>query len=570
MENGKPSSGFIYTQYLDSRSNYRRKLRQEKRSKEKTANDSLYKNLVEKDSNRFWRIWKSLSNSNEPLPPQIDGLTNNESVANRFSEFFSDVYKKNDAPSHTNLRHEFERIFPAYLSLHAHDDISQYYFTWRDMLEMLSKLQSGKSYAGFIRAEHILHGSPKLALHLHMLFNSMLQHSFIPTLLLRGNISPLVKDRDGNMSDSGNYRPITLSSIFIQMFESLQKAKFGYFLPSSDLQFGFKPGVSTSHALYCLKTTVDYFTEKNSRVYLSFLDCSKAFDRISHWGLFIKLINRNVPLCFLLCVMFQYLNMSCTVKWNNVSSRAFDIPTGTKQGGILSPDFFALYMHDLIQILRSSGFGCNMIKMCIACIFFADDVVLLSPSRYGLQNLLNICVMYCRKFCLDFNVKKSKVMVIGRKSDEQYSPLLLNGERLEFVDTYRYLGVDVCTGKTLTFSAVNMLRSFHRAANSILYSRVKPCNEVLMKLVYTNCVPILTYASAVREFSATDMHRCHVALNNAIRKNFSYATWQSIRYLRISYGYKCIYELFALNKSKFLANAQTSTNAIVRYLLSIS
>ena len=191
--------------------------------------------------------------------------------------------------------------------------------------------------------------------------------------------------------------------------------------------------------LYCLKTTVDYFTEKNSRVYLSFLDCSKAFDRIFHWGLFIKLVNIKVPLCFLLCVMFQYLNMSCTVKWNNVSSRAFDIPTGTKQGGILSPDFFALYMHDLIQILRSSGFGCNMIEICIACIFFADDVVLLSPSRFGLQKLLNICVMYCRKFCLDFNVKKSKVMVIGRKSDEQYSPLLLNGERLEFVNTYRYL-----------------------------------------------------------------------------------------------------------------------------------
>ena len=95
------------------------------------------------------------------------------------------------------------------------------------MVNMISKMRTGKSYAGFVRAEHILHGSPKLVIHLQILFNAMLQHSYIPTLLLRGNISPLVKDRDGNVSDSANYRAITLSSIFIQMFETLQKAKFG-------------------------------------------------------------------------------------------------------------------------------------------------------------------------------------------------------------------------------------------------------------------------------------------------------------------------------------------------------
>ena len=76
----------------------------------------------------------------------------------------------------------------------------------------------------------------------------MLQHSYIPHMLLRGNISPLVKDRDGDMSDSCNYRPITLSSIFIQMYEILQKSKFEYFLPNSDLQFAFKPKTSTLHA----------------------------------------------------------------------------------------------------------------------------------------------------------------------------------------------------------------------------------------------------------------------------------------------------------------------------------
>ena len=222
-------------------------------------------------------------------------------------------------------------------------------------------------------------------------------------------------------------------------------------------------------------------------------------------------------------------------------SSAFDISTGTKQGGILSPDFFAMYMHDLIEILKACGFGCLVIQLCIACLFFADDLVLCSPSRFGLQQLLNICAAYCKKFCLDFNVKKLKVMIVGKAfGDTEIASLLLNNQPLDFVNQYKYLGVDLCAGKVLSFSPTTTIRSFHRAANAILYSRVKPSNDVLMKLLYSNCVPIITYASAVREFNAADMYRCHVAVNNAIRKVFSFAVWQSICTLRTSMGYRSI------------------------------
>ena len=114
---------------------------------------------------------------------------------------YSDIYGHNDADSHDILKREFDSVFPSYYNGRVHESISQFLFTWRDMMDMFSKLKAGKSYAGFVRAEHILHGSPKLAVHLHLLYNTMLQHSYIPTQLLRGTISPLIKDRDGNLSD---------------------------------------------------------------------------------------------------------------------------------------------------------------------------------------------------------------------------------------------------------------------------------------------------------------------------------------------------------------------------------
>ena len=116
-----------------------------------------------------------------------------------------------------------------------------------------------------------------------------------------------------------------------------------------------------------------------------------------------------------------------------------------QNGGILSPDFFGFYMHDLITQLKSSGFGCNIIHILIACLFFADDIVLLSPSRHGLQKMLDICVSYCKSFCLDFNVKKLKSMVIGKSlTDAQFAPLTLNNEHLEFVNEYNYAQGKFC------------------------------------------------------------------------------------------------------------------------------
>ena len=70
-------------------------------------------------------------------------------------------------------------------------------------------------------------------------------------------------------------------------------------------------------------------------------------------------------------------------------------------------------------------------------VFFADDNALLLHSRYGLQQLLNILSAYSKQLCLDFNVKKSKVMVIGKSSsDIELALLLLNNQPLEYVSQY--------------------------------------------------------------------------------------------------------------------------------------
>ena len=71
---------------------------------------------------------------------------------------------------HRDLQREFAAKIPDYYNSSRDESISAFYLTWDDMITISGKLKVGKSSNTFLTAEHILHGSPKLAVHLHLLF----------------------------------------------------------------------------------------------------------------------------------------------------------------------------------------------------------------------------------------------------------------------------------------------------------------------------------------------------------------------------------------------------------------
>ena len=169
---------------------------------------------------------------------------------------------------------------------------------------------------------------------------------------------PIIKDQQGNHSDTNNYRGITISPIISKLFEHVLKLVFSDHLLTSQYQFGFKKRSSTVHALHCLRETVNYYRNHGSRVFCSFLDASKAFDGLIHSGLFIKLMERGVPLIFLDIIIVWYSGLKCRVKWGDQFSDWFSVTAGVRQGGVLSPDFYSIYVNDLLIILKNLGIGC--------------------------------------------------------------------------------------------------------------------------------------------------------------------------------------------------------------------
>ena len=112
-------------------------------------------------------------------------------------------------------------------------------------------------------------------------------------------IVPIVKNKCGNLSDSNNYRPIALATIISKLFESAILLKCEMFLDTCLNQFGFKKGHSTDMCIYVLKEFIKFYRSRNTSVFVTFLDTSKAYDKIDHWQLFNKLRNIHAPVLLL-------------------------------------------------------------------------------------------------------------------------------------------------------------------------------------------------------------------------------------------------------------------------------
>ena len=93
-------------------------------------------------------------------------------------------------------------------------------------------------------------------------------------------------------------------------------------------------------------------------MYCAFLDASKAFDQVNHYMLFKKLIERNMPICFVRILYYWYSKQNMKVKWGNCLSSPFSVSNGVRQGGVLSPYLFALYIDDLSVKLNCVKAGC--------------------------------------------------------------------------------------------------------------------------------------------------------------------------------------------------------------------
>ncbi len=139
--------------------------------------------------------------------------------------------------------------------------------------------------------------------------------------------------------------------------------------------------------------------------------------------------------------MQMYLNSSAQVKWDGSTSTTFNMSNGVKQGSVISPLLFTLYVDELIQTLEKSGYSCKLGAKYYDILVYDDDIFLLSPSFYELQNMLNICNMFAEDKGLHFNAKKTKCIAFHNKHEQlitEHCTVVLNGDTIKWFSDIAY------------------------------------------------------------------------------------------------------------------------------------
>ena len=141
----------------------------------------------------------------------------------------------------------------------------------------------------------------------------------------------------------------------------------------------------------------------------------------------------------------MYIFQKANVRWNGSSSTFFKITSWVKQGAVLSAILYWFYSNDLFCQLKKNKVGCWIQGIFFGAMGYADDNILISPSREGLQNMVDTCQEYANAWNLQFSTdnvpKKSKTKCMAFLAKPRaFIPIKLNGKDLPWVDRALHLG----------------------------------------------------------------------------------------------------------------------------------
>ena len=207
----------------------------------------------------------------------IDGNCDSCSIAGMSSDKYAALYNS-VAYDNTEMK-RMEAEVMTRLQKFNHDS---YYITVHDVMNAITHLKTGKSDGPEgLSSVHFNQVNRKLYVLLSILFRLFLRHGFSRNSMILGTMIPIPKDKKKSLCSASNYREIALSSIFSKILDWIILLKEEHSLCFSELQFGFKKGLSTTQCTFSVLEIIDYYNFNKSGVGVLLLDVSKAFDRVN-------------------------------------------------------------------------------------------------------------------------------------------------------------------------------------------------------------------------------------------------------------------------------------------------
>lgn len=313
----------------------------------------------------------------------------------------------------------------------------------------IKKLKNGKAPDTSHICSEMLKWSGTIAREwIHVLLNQAIAQG-LPNDWQQNWITALFKSGDKNQP--ANYRTIMVSSCMSKLLGSTLEQAISSWAEVNNkrakTQAGFRPKHSTIDHLVSIRVLMEESRLKGKPLFCCFVDFKKAFDTVPRDGLWQRMQKIGVPTHLRNAVASLYAQVRCQLKTSNTLSQEFSSNMGVKQGCPLSPTLFGLYIDRLEEFLLEFGKENDeyptLGHMVLTLLIYADDVVLFAHAISSLQKSLDAIHAFCMETGLSVNVGKTKIMQIGAAKTENQQMLMYDGQEIEVVESFKYLGVSI-------------------------------------------------------------------------------------------------------------------------------
>lgn len=520
-ENGSPRSGVLADIRNRTRLRYHYAIRFVQKNKSTMSANSMADSFLSNNHKEFWDEVSKNRRTKSTYPNSVDNISGPENIAELFANKSEDLYNcvSYNADEMAELYDEICNDIASHeLSCEQMD-----YISTDNVSKGVLFLKPGKSdgLTG-LTSDHVINGTHLLFDQITKLMSCMLKHGFAPAGICAANITPIPKNKKKSLYTSDNYRGIALSSIIGKLFDLIILSSNERCLNTSDLQFGFKSKHSTVQCTLAVNEVINYYVDHDTNVNCMLLDASKAFDRVEYVKLFRLLKDRKMCPLMLRLLLYMYTHQSVLVSWCNFQSNSFPTSNGVKQGGVLSPILFTVYVDELICKLHKSGYGCYVGHWFMGVFIYADDIILLAPTRMALNQMLKICNDFSQEYKVKFNPEKCKFMIFSPDHDctgsINFNDATIHSSKLEI-----HLGNHI--GWTASKHNINRSIKEMYYHTNYLKAMFNSCSsDVVYKLFHTYCMPL--YGLQLWDLTDKTIESFYICWRKCIRNllNLPYCT----------------------------------------------
>lgn len=480
---------------------YKKLFKAECFKKKKLFDDQNVENLNEclriNNTKSFWQTMnKMLVCPYKPKPTNVS--------PRKFFAHFKEILNPN-----THISDDTDTVVNEIIEDAESDDDYNKQITITEVENALKDLKYGKAGGcDGVGPEFFCNFTPTLVIFLCTLFNSILDTGVYPKQWCQSLIFPLHKQGDTN--NPNNYRGISLLNIISKLFSSILNKRLSLWAEKNGLipqcQAGFRKNYSTIDHIFTLQSIVKkYLSKKCGRFYVLFVDFSKAFDCIPRILLWDVLKKKGLKGKMSNIIKSMYEEVKSAVRLNKYEmTEYFECVSGVKQGCVLSPILFSLYVSELELMLKESKTnGTELLSNneLAYSLMYADDVCLMSDTVIDMQRKIRCLENFCSLFGLSVNLKKTKMIVFRKggiiKRSEKWR---FRNENITVTSYYSYLGM-IFSSRLLWTTCIENLCS--KASKLISrtrslckrYDNIDP--RILFKIFDIKIKPLILYGSEI-------------------------------------------------------------------------